>query len=74
MYLYIMFNIYTYILCIMYLYLYYIYIYTYIIIMILSLNKSTQQVQSNIIPDIGMNSNFFYSFKFPVLQLSGEWL
>ena len=52
----------------------YIYIYTYIIIMILSLNKSTQQVQSNIIPDIGINSNFFYSFKFPVLQLSGEWL
>ena len=40
--------------------------------MILSLNKSTQQVQSNIIPDIGINSNFFYSFKFPVLQLSGE--
>ena len=72
MYLYIMFNIYTYILCIIYLYLYYIYIY--IIIMILSLNKSTQQVQSNIIPDIGINSNFFYSFKFPVLQLSGEWL
>ena len=50
----------------------YIYIYTYIIIMILSLNKSTQQVQSNIKPDIGINNNFFYSFKFPVLQLSGE--
>ena len=49
-----------------------LYIYIYIIIMILSLNKSTQQVQSNIIPDIGINSNFFYSFKFPVLQLSGE--
>ena len=31
-------------------------------------------MQSNIIPNIGINNNFFHSFKFHVLQPSGEWL
>ena len=41
---------------------------------ILSLNKTFQWMQNNILPDTGINNNFFHNFKFHVLQSSDEWL
>ena len=48
----------------MYIYIYILYIYIYMYIYI--------YVYIYLIPDIGINKNFFHNFKFHVLQSSGD--